>query len=460
MEVTATGPSVGEANFGTARLGDRRRTRRLVRAVDAMVRQPAGSLPDKFDDPAGLKGLYRLLDHPTVTHESVFAPARERTLGRMAAAAGPVLVLHDWTELDYTGRRSLAGELGQIGNGSRRGYLCANTLAVAARTREVLGLVYQKLAVRPTVRGGETRAQRRGRTDRETRLWREASRQVPAAAGRLQVEVADRGADVLEFLDFVESAGKSYLVRSKHNRRIELADGTHTKLHDYARSLPVTGERAVSVGATAGRPKRQAKVAIGWARVTLLVPAQPRGETRRVPLTTWVVCVREIDPPPRVEPLEWVLLTNVPVATAADADERIDWYEVRWVIEEFHKALKTGCGVEGLQFTAAGRLQPAIAVLSVVAVTLLSLRDASRTADAATRPARALFPAAWVRVLSLWRYQEARPEMSAAEFFLALARLGGHQNRRHDHPPGWLVLWRGWTKLQAMTTAASLLGLE
>src|SRR5437763_5001432 len=190
MEVTTPGPSFGAANFGAAQLGDRRRTRRLVKAVDAMLRQPAGTLPDKFDDPAGLKGLYRLLDGPTVTHASVLAPARARALERMAATGETVLVLHDWTELDYTGRRSLHGRLGQIGNGRRRGYLCANALAVVARTRAVLGLVGQTLAVRPTVAGPETRAQRRARADRETRLWREASRQgPPPAAGRRPVEV-------------------------------------------------------------------------------------------------------------------------------------------------------------------------------------------------------------------------------------------------------------------------------
>src|SRR5207248_1616781 len=88
MEVTTPGPSFGAANFGAAQLGDRRRTRRLVKAVDAMLRQPAGTLPDKFDDPAGLKGLYRLLDGPTVTHASVLAPARARALERMAATGG------------------------------------------------------------------------------------------------------------------------------------------------------------------------------------------------------------------------------------------------------------------------------------------------------------------------------------------------------------------------------------
>ena len=458
MEVHGPVATFGEVHFGDADLGDRRRNRRLVQVANAMVEQPAGTLPDKFDDPAGLKALYRLMASPSVTHASVLEPARQHTLRCMAQAEGTVLVIHDWTELDYTGRHSLKDDLGQIGNGSRRGYLCVNALAVVAETREVIGLAYQKLAKRPRVPKGESRATRRGRLDRETRLWREASRHIPAPApGRRQVEVADRGADVLEYLDFMEAQGKSYLVRSKHNRRILLENGEQAKLHDFARALPAAGERLVPVGAAGQRPAREARVAIGWAKVTLLAPKQPRGETRRVPLTTWVICVREIDPPPGVEPLEWILLTNVPVETLADALARVGWYEARWVVEEFHKAQKTGCGVEDLQFTAEERLQPAIALLSVVATHLLALRDASRRADAATRPAAELFPVSWLRILSLWRWREVRPAMTVHEFFFALARLGGHQNRKGDHPPGWLVLWRGWTKLQAMTEAASLL---
>lgn len=461
MDAWETATTFGTAHFGAAQLGDKRRTKRLVQTVDAIIRHPDGTLPAKIDDPAALKGLYRLLGKPTVTHASVFAPERQRTLQLIDQAQTTVLVIHDWTELDYTGLLSLMDQLGPIGNGSHRGYLCANSLAVVAQTREVLGLVYQKLAKRPRVKKKESRRERRDRGDRETRLWREASRQVPApAAGRQQVEIADRGADVLEFLDFMHEQGKDYVVRSKHNRRICLEDGTTTKLHDYARSLPLLAQHTVAVGATAQRPARQARVAVAWSQVTLRVPKQPRGETRRVPLTTWVIRLREIDPPAGVEPLEWILLTNVPVQTQADAWERIGWYEVRWVIEEYHKALKTGCGVEKLQLTTEDRLQPAIAVLSVVALHLLNLRDASRRPDARTRPATEVVPATWVKMLSLWRYKEARPNLTVHDFFYALARLGGHQNRKHDHQPGWLVLWRGWMKLQSMVEAASLLEKE
>ena len=119
-------------------------------------------------------------------------------------------------------------------------------------------------------------------------------------------------------------------------------------------------------------------------------------------------------------------------------------------MEELHKAKKTGCQIEDMQFTTVARLEPAIALLSVVAVTLLNLRDASRRPDARVRRATTLLATEYVEVLSIWRYRKKRNDLTVHEFFFALARLGGHQNRKRDHRPGWLVLWRGWTKLQAM----------
>ncbi len=252
----ALGASFGEEHFGAAKLGDRRRTKRLVQLADKMVMHPGGTLPDKIDDPASLKALYRLVDQGEVTHTAVLAPSRERTLRLMRDVEGTVLVIQDTTELDFTGLTSLEG-LGHIGNGGCRGYLAHNALAVVAETRDVIGLAYQRLAKRPEANKKETREQSRERTDRLSRLWKDASAAIPAAvSGRRQVEVADRGADVLEFLDFVESQGKSYLVRSQYNRRISLENGEKTKLHDYACGLPVQGYKTVEVPATKQRAAR------------------------------------------------------------------------------------------------------------------------------------------------------------------------------------------------------------
>jgi hypothetical protein len=146
-----------------------------------------------------------------------------------------------------------------------------------------------------------------------------------------------------------------------------------------------------------------------------------------------------------------MLLTNEPVQEYDDAQRVTEWYERRWIVEEFHKAKKTGCQIEDMQFTGTERLEPAIAVVSMIAVTLLNLREASRRPDAKTRLATTLLAPEYVETLSLWRHAEIARDWTVHEFFYALGRLGGHQNRKSDGRPGWLVLWRGWTKLQCMT---------
>ena len=150
-----------------------------------------------------------------------------------------------------------------------------------------------------------------------------------------------------------------------------------------------------------------------------------------------------------------ILLTNEAVETIEDALRVIGWYECRWIVEEYHKAMKTGCDVEELQFTTQERLKPMIALLSVVALTLLHLRDASRRPDAKTRLATEVVSADYVEVLNAWRYGRVTADRTVHEFFYALARLGGHQNRKHDKQPGWLVLWRGWMMLHPMAMGAN-----
>jgi hypothetical protein len=460
MDTSTRAAGFGETHFGTAELGDRRRRNRLVRVADLLVQHPGGTLPDKCKRPPDLKALYRLMNQDAVTHASVLASSVAHTTQRMAAVNGVVLIVHDTTELDYSGLSSMP-DLGQIGDGHGRGYKCHNSLAVVADTGEVLGLVNQILHRRRRAPRGEQRAQRRRCAERESRLWKQGSAALPPApSGRLWVEVADCAADITEFLDFADERQKTYVVRSQHDRNIvrENAEkSAECKLHAFARSLPEMGRRCVQVQARPGQTARTATVRIGCSALTIVPPRQPRGEERGALLQVWVVAVCEIDPPHGVESLEWILLTNCPVESFEEAGRVIDWYTRRWIIEEYHKALKTGCGIETLQFTSEDRLQPAIALLSVVALSLLQLRDASRSPQAHTQPASELFTELFVSVLSRWRHGDQQPEMSVHDFCYALARLGGHQNRKHDRPPGWLVLWRGWTKLQLMTEAISIM---
>jgi hypothetical protein len=303
----------------------------------------------------------------------------------------------------------------------------------------------------------ESRQQGREKPQRESRLWQRGCEASPGPApGRRVIDVTDRGGDLFEFLDFQHTAGRLYVVRSLHNREcvVESEHGRKTaRLHDYARGLPAGGHSDVEVAARDKRPARTARVRIAAAPVWIAAPRHPRGQHGDAPLATWVVYVREENEPAGVPALEWVLLTNVPVETLAEARERVGWYSQRWVVEELHKAQKTGCAIEQQQFTARARLEPVIALLSVVAVELLRVRNAARRPETQERDALEFFPPPYVNMVSALRYGTIRP-MTVGAFYLTVARLGGHQNRKHDHPPGWLVLWRGWTKLECMVSGA------
>lgn len=458
----------GERHFGQATLGDERRRKRLVILANQVAAHPEGSLPHKLGNPAAYQAMFRLCKCPEVTHAAVLETHCQATLARMRECLETVLVLHDTTELDFTSRNSLRKELGQIGDGGGRGYECHNSLAVTARSGELLGLVNQILHHRAKVPKNEGLAAKRAREDRESLLWLRGSAAVGAPPPEARwVDVCDRGADTFEFLDDEDRRDRQYVVRSNYNRSILLGHAAPSAeeqpgcLHDYLRTVAPIGGRLVHVPARDGQPARIAKCLVAVAPVRILPPHNRRGEHRGQPLCVWTIRVWEIDSPEGVkEPLEWILLTNVPTTNLDETIERVRWYERRWTIEDFHKGQKTGCGIERLQFQSVDRLEPMIALLSVVAVMLVNLRYAARREDAVRTPAIQYVSHAQVAVLSVWRYKERRLDLTVHEFFYALARLGGHQNRKSDGPPGWITLWRGWNQLQQMVDYATKAGVE
>jgi hypothetical protein len=444
------GPGFGQEHFGACEFGDRRLTARAVKSGDALLRHPGGTLPAKLPK-TELGGFYAFANNVKVHHANTLAAHARRTRRQMAGCAGTVLVIHDTTEADFSGLD--IAELGPIGNGGRRGLLLHNVLAVDYGRREALGLVGQVLQVRRKVPPHESLPAGREHPQRESRLWPKGVALVGTPPpGALWVNLMDRGGDNFESLELQQHLGQGYLVRSRVNRNVQVQDQAGRwigrKLHPWARRLPALGQRTVTVAGNQNQQGREARVEVAAGAVRLQPPHGHYGEHGREPLATWVIHVREVNPPKCQEPLEWILLTNRPTARRKEAWERVDWYQCRPIVEELHKAQKTGCGMELPQFTTRKALEVAIAMLSVVAVQLLRLRDLARRDD--QRPAGAVVDPPYVEALSLWRWKEARPELSVREFLYTLARLGGHQGRSGDRPPGWLVLWRGWMELQRL----------
>jgi len=214
--------------------------------------------------------------------------------------------------------------------------------------------------------------------------------------------------------------------------------------------------RQLRVEAKAGKKgkARVAQVRVAGGAVVLQQPDFARGICTLESISTWVIHVKEIDPPAGVDDVEWILLSNLPSGTFEQACERIDWYSRRPIIEDYHKGMKSGLGIELLQLEKIDSLEPVIGLLSVIAAVLLELRHAARAADADTMLACQVVPLIYVQVLSAHLHKQRRDDLSVREFLLGVAKLGGHLGRKHDGPPGWLTLWRGWSDLNHMVHGA------
>lgn len=444
--------------WAAVKLGDARLTQRAVEMGAKMAAHPEASLPNQMESPRALKAAYGMLNHPGVSLEKLTAPHRQHTL----AAAGHfavVLMVEDTTELDYSAHANTTG-LGPIGNGRGQGLLLHSTLAVVPGTREVLGLAHAQVVLRQPQPATHPQWAR----SPEGRLWETSARAVGAPPpGVVWVHVGDRGSDIFEFMVTCVELNKHFLIRAFRNRKLtwtaDRPEANQAEAHallEYARSLPPQPDSAYSIVVPAHdkQPAREAHLALQWACIRLSPPEQaPLDIRNHPPLTIWIVRAWEPDPPVGVEPVEWVLLSSLPVTTLTEAQRAIDWYTCRWFCEDYHQCLKTGCRVEHSQLDDGADLQRLLGFAAPIAVRLLQLRQAARTVP--DLPATTLVDPLMVQVLAR-RQKVEWQTMTAEQFWHSVARLGGHQGRRRDGDPGWRTVWRGWRYLSDMTEGAQL----
>lgn len=440
--------------FGDAPLGDPRRTVRLVRLATALATQPAASLPQQTGSWTELVGAYRLLGNAAIDYPAILAPVLQQT--QEAVAAQPlVLLVGDTTELDYSHFPSIA-DLGPIGEGTTRGYLLHSTLAVTPE-RTVLGLLHLQPWVRPTPatppatgkRAQAARTRAKPRNERESRVWE----QSVAALGRVPPErrwlyVSDRGSDIYSYLAACRAQGAGFVVRAMRNRRLQ--DETALLL-DYARALPAQSERTLELAAGHGRPARTTRLAVAHVPVTLqppeALPAHP-------PLPVWLIRVWEPEAPADGgEPVDWLLLSSEPAATSEAVWEQVGWYQCRWVIEEYHTGLKTGCRLEARRLDDRAALWRLLALCAPLAVRLLQLRDQARQQP--DQPATQVLDPAVVTLVATLRHLP--PEAcTVGRITREIATFGGYLGRTRDGPPGWQTLWRGWQHIQTLLAGVHL----
>ena len=288
-----------QQQFRYADVGHASRKHALLRAAKQICRHPGGTLPNKFANPTDYKSMDYLMNRPEVTHASVLGSHLQVTRETMQAHDGPLLVIHDTTGLDYTGLS--IPELGQIGNGGGRGYLCHNSLVVDPSNHEVIGLAHQILHRRPPakkLKKGEKKKPegvkaRRERPTRESRLWSDAVRALGAVPeGKKWIDVADRGADIFEFLATEQKLGRSCVVRACYDRVIQTGHdgrGKRKKLFGYLRSLPASGTKSKTVFDKGCKTERPATLSLAYAPVLVQPPHVKKGEYENKPIVAWGV---------------------------------------------------------------------------------------------------------------------------------------------------------------------------
>ena len=447
-----------EAQFGACRLGDRRRSQRLVNMAQQMAARPDASTPQQTETWGDLKAAYRLFDTDDVTPEAIREPHCRLTRG--ACQRGDVkLIVDDTTELDYTSRRTATG-LGPIGNGGGRGILAHTALMVDARTGVADGMAAQEFLYRKS-RGSQKKPGKntiRRSADRESAVW---GRIIDAVGrppeGVTWLHVCDRAADDYEVFQRAIHQGCGCVIRaSRLNRKVLTEDGRNVPLSQALAAWPPQGERDIAVPARGKQPARTARVTLRFGSVSLPIPTvlTPWLKEHRPtqPLKLQVVELRELEPPKGVTPIRWVLYTTEPVTTVEEANVIIGHYEKRWTIEDFHKCWKTGCHVEERQYETAARLERMAAVTAIVAVRLLQLRTAAK--DTPEAPAESLAPKRWIDLLRIVRKIPANKPLTIRDFVRQLAGLGGFLLRKHDGEPGWQTIWRGYETLTLMARGA------
>jgi Transposase DNA-binding/Transposase Tn5 dimerisation domain len=433
-----------EQQWGTATLGDVRRNGRAVQLGAALASCPQSSLPQQTGSWHELKAAYRLLNEPEVTHAALSEPHWQATR-QQAVQADTVLFVQDTSELDFTAHRQTK-DLGWIGNTGGRGFFLHSCLAVRpTAVPAILGLAAQQVWTRHGVRKGTETRSARAQRRKESDVWAEVVETIgpaPAAPERYWVSVSDRASDVFSFVRRTRAKGWHCLLRVSQNRAVLTASGQNAKLLDWAPRLPSQTETVIELRGREGQPGRRVRLQVAWSALALC-PPRHGPERQQTPVSGW--CVRCWEAGKRKNALEWVRFTTVPVTGAASALERIEWYRLRWVVEEYHKALKTGCALEQRQLQSAQGLLALLGFLAIVAVRLLQLRTVARTAP--DTPANQVVEPELLEAVVQLRGGSA-DRMTADQFWRAVAGLGGFLGRKGDGNPGWQTLWRGWQRLQ------------
>src|ERR1700722_13008547 len=436
------------SEFRGALLGDERRSARLERIGVRLALDPSKGFPEAMASEGQLEAFYRFVNNDEVSFPRILDPHSKMT-ARRCTEHDDVLVLHDTTSMEFSGERH---GLGRLQTSARTGFFLHVGLAVTAGRQPLGVLAAETWARRQPARGRRNRRHLRKDPKRESLRWARGVVAAEEAIGnpRGAIHVMDREGDNYDLFSYLHTHSIRHVIRLAHNRNLV---GAEEKVKDRALAARCVFRREVHLSRRTktrdldekaihpARDARTASLAVSAISVEL---RRSNNYTPGVPpsLRVNVVTVKETGCPPGVEPVAWFLVTTEPVQTRAQLEAIVDAYRTRWVIEEFFKALKSGCQFERRQLESFKSLENALAIFLPLAVRLLALRGAARAAPA---DCCSTLTKQQVDILRRHTTRFMSRSPSNEQVTSALAEFGGHQ--RSNGPPGWAILGRALERL-------------
>lgn len=451
-------------------LGDERLDRRLGVLLDRLSERPNLSIPAACEGWKETQAAYRFFNNPKVTPQKLLAPHRETTLKR-AAAQPVVLAVQDTTEVELTRKQEKVG--GPLGDEEHWG-VHVHPLAVFTPARVPLGLLHAEISSRDLA-DFHQRSQRRNQPieGKESYRWLEGYRQAcPLAQPCPDTQVvclSDSEADIDEC--FAEAAAQDgqrhadFVVRGCQDRR--LVDPAEEKVYSAVEETQVRKRLKVEVsqreapcgdGSRRRQARRSRTTVVSVRAVSVTLPAPWRKGEKLPDVKVNVVLVREEDPPDGEEPIEWLLVTSLPIGTVEQIEKVIDYSVCRWEIEIFFRILKSGCKVEELQLETTDWISACIALYLIVAWRVHFLTMMGRQCPDLSCEAE-LSPDEWRAVYSVVKHEPPPKQPPRLEEMIALiASLGGYLDRKHDAPPGPKAIWIGIQRMRDFALAWKAFG--
>lgn len=420
--------------------------------VDQLADHPAESIPKATASVTQSQSIYRFWSNERVSPQQILASHRDSVVSR-ANQQQVVLAVQDTTDLNFSGLKQTSG-LGFINQTVQQGIKVHTCFGVSG-TGEPLGVLHQHTWVRQN-RAGKAGGRRKHPTSqKESQRWLDTltAAETGIAPSVCLVHVGDREADIYALFIQPRRQASHLLIRAEHNRKVQHELGYLIPTIEQA---PVVGQQTIELQRNPKRPARSATLTVRVLQVTIERPRHHFTPEAKASVTLTALLVEELAPPSAGEPIHWLLLTSLPIDDVADAWQCVQWYSLRWTIEQFHFTLKSGCQVEQLQLKTAQRLLRALATYSIVAWRLMWLTYRARLSPQ-DNCETVLKTHEWKLLRRKFEPKNrSKCPPTIRQAICWIAQLGGFLARTGDGEPGLKTVWRGLGVLHHLVEGAQL----